>query len=197
MLITAGQVKELRDRTGAGMLECKKALEESAGDIEAAIDLLRSRGAAKAAKRSAREATEGAIGSYVHMGGRIGVLIEVNCETDFVARTDDFLQLVKDLAMQVAASAPLAVSADEIPTEVVARERAIYMEQVKNEGKPEAMRERIVEGKLQRFYKENALLDQPFVKDPAKSVGELVTELSARTGENVRVRRFVRYVLGD
>lgn len=197
MAISAAQVKELRDRTGAGMLECKKALEESSGDIESAIDFLRARGTAKAAKRAGREATEGAIGSYVHMGGKIGVLVEVNCETDFVARTDDFQGLVRDLAMHVAASAPLAVSPEEIPADVVERERAVYVEQVKGEGKPEHLWDRIVEGKLQRFYKENVLLEQPFVKDPDKTVGELVTEVSAKTGEAIRVRRFSRFALGE
>ncbi|HWV35134.1 MAG TPA: translation elongation factor Ts [Thermomicrobiales bacterium] len=197
MAITAAQVKELRDRTGAGMLECKKALEEANGSIEAAIDILRAKGAAKAAKRAAREASEGAIGSYVHMGGKIGVLVEVNCETDFVARTEDFQALVRDIAMHIAAANPLAVSAEEIPEEVVERERAVFREQVRNEGKPENLWDRIVEGKVKRFYQENTLLDQAFVKDPDKTVGQLVTEVSARTGENIVVRRFVRYALGD
>ncbi len=197
MAISAAQVKELRDLTGAGMMECKKALEESAGEMEAAIDYLRARGAAKAAKRSAKETGEGAIGSYVHMGGRIGVLVEVNCETDFVARTEDFQGLVRDLAMHIAAAAPLAISPAELPSDVVERERAVYTEQVKQEGKPENIRERIVEGKLQRFYKDNALLEQPFVKDPDKTVGALVTEISAKTGERIQVRRFVRYALGE
>jgi len=197
MAITAAQVKELRDRTGAGMLECKRALEEAGGSLEAAIDILRAKGAAKVAKRAAREASEGAIGSYVHMGGKIGVLIEVNCETDFVARTEDFQNLVRDLAMHVAASNPLAVDAEQIPEDVVERERAVFREQVRNEGKPENLWDRIVDGKVKRFYQENALLDQPFVKDPDKTVGQLVTEVSARTGENIVVRRFVRYALGD
>ncbi len=197
MAITAAQVKELRDRTGAGMLECKNALEESGGEVEAAIDWLRARGASKAAKRSGKEASEGAIGSYVHMNGTIGVLVEVNCETDFVARTDDFQGLVRDLAMHVAASAPLAVSSADLPQDVVERERQVYAEQVKNEGKPEQIRDKIVEGKLQRFYRDNSLLDQPFVKDPDKTVGQLITEVSAKTGEKIEVRRFVRYALGD
>jgi len=197
MAISAAQVKELRDRTGAGMLECRKALEETGGDIEAAVDILRAKGAAQAAKRAGREAREGAVGSYIHMGGRIGVLIEVNCETDFVARTEDFQTLVRDLAMHVAAANPLAVSADQIPEDVVERERAVFLEQVKNEGKPENLWDRIVDGKMKRFYQENALLDQAFVKDPDKTVGELITEVSARTGENIVVRRFVRYALGE
>ena len=194
--ITAAQVKELRERTGAGMLECKKALEEAEGSMETAIDILRAKGAAKAAKRSGREATEGTIGSYVHMGGKIGVLIEVACETDFVARTEQFQDLVKDLAMHIAAANPLAVGSDEISGEIVERERGVFREQLKNEGKPEAMWDKIVDGKIKRFFKDNALLDQPFVKNPDQTVGELVTEVSAKTGENIVVRRFVRYELG-
>lgn len=194
--ITAAQVKELRERTGAGMLECKKALEESDGNLETAIDILRAKGAAKAAKRSGREATEGTIGSYVHMGGKIGVLIEVACETDFVARTDQFQDLVKDLAMHIAAANPLAVSSAEISGDIVERERSVFRDQVKNEGKPEQMWDKIVDGKINRFYKDNALLDQPFVKNPDQTVGELVTQISAKTGENIVVRRFVRYELG-
>lgn len=197
MAISAAQVKELRERTGAGMLECKKALEETGGNFEAAVDVLRAKGAAKAAKRAGREAREGTIGSYVHMGGKIGVLIEVNCETDFVARTDDFQALVRDLAMHVAAANPLAVTAEEIPEEIVERERAVFREQVKNEGKPENLWDRIVEGKLKKFYQDNALLDQAFVKDPDKTIRQLITEVSSKTGENIVVRRFVRYALGE
>jgi len=197
MAITAEQVKELRERTGAGMMECKRALEETGGDMEAAIDLLRSRGAAKAAKRAGREVREGAIGSYVHMGGKIGVLVEVNCETDFVARTEDFQTLVRDLAMHIAAASPLAVTAEEIPADVVERERAVYLEQVKNEGKPENLWDKIAEGKLKKFYQDNALMQQAFVKDPDKTIEQLVTEVSARTGEKIVVRRFVRFALGE
>lgn len=197
MAITTEQVKELRDRTGAGMLECKRALEEANGDIEAAIDILRAKGAAKAAKRAAREAREGAIGSYIHMGGKIGVLVEVNCETDFVARTEDFRNLVRDIAMHIAAANPLAVTPEQIPAEIVERERAVFREQVKAEGKPEHLWDKIVEGKLKKFYQDNALLEQAFVKDPEKTVGQLVTEVSARTGENIVVRRFVRFALGE
>ena len=196
MAISAAQVKELRDRTGAGMLECKKALEDAGGDIEAAIDALRAKGAAKAAKRAGKEAGEGAVGSYVHMGGKIGVLVEVNCETDFVARTDDFQALVKDVAMHIAASQPLAVTGDEIDPSVVERERAVYREQVKEEGKPEQIWDKIVDGKIAKFFKEAALLDQPFVKNPDQTVGELITEVSAKTGEKIRVRRFARFELG-
>lgn len=178
------------------MLECKKALEESDGNLETAIDILRAKGAAKAAKRAGREAAEGSVGSYVHMGGKIGVLIEVNCETDFVARTDDFQGLTKDLAMHIAAANPLAVTAEEIPADIVERERGVFREQLKNEGKPEQMWDKIVDGKIKKFYKDNALLDQPFVKNPDMTVGELVTQTSSKTGEKIVVRRFVRYELG-
>jgi elongation factor Ts len=199
MAIGAGQVKELRERTGAGMMECKKALEETKGDMEAAIDLLRARGAAKAAKRAERETKEGTIGSYVHTNGKIGVLVEVQCETDFVARNDAFQQLARDLAMHIAATSPLALDADGIAGDVVEREKAVYLEQVRNEGKPENMHEKIVEGKLRRFYQEATLLDQIFVKDPAgkQTIRQLIQESSAKTGENIVVRRFVRYQLGE
>lgn len=195
--ISAGMVKELRERTGAGMMECKNALAEANGDMERAIDILRAKGAAKAAKRAEREVKEGAIGSYVHMGGKIGVLVEVGCETDFVARNEAFQTLVRDLAMHVAAAAPLALSAEGIPADLVERERGVYLEQVKNEGKPEKMWDKIVEGKLNKFYKESTLLEQPFVKDPDKTVKELITEVAAKTGENIVVRRFVRFALGE
>jgi elongation factor Ts len=199
MAIGAGQVKELRERTGAGMMECKKALEETGGNIEAAIDLLRSRGAAKAAKRAERETKEGTVGSYVHTNGKIGVLVEVQCETDFVARNDAFQQLARDLAMHIAAASPLALDAESIPEDVVERERGVYREQVRSEGKPENMHEKIVEGKLRKFYQESTLMDQVFVKDPAgkQTIRQLVQEASAKTGENVVVRRFVRYQLGE
>lgn len=197
MAISAADVKELRDRTGAGMMECKKALEEADGNIEAAIDILRAKGAAKAAKRAGKEAREGAIGCYVHMGGKIGVLIEVNCETDFVARTEDFQGLVRDLAMHIAAANPLAIDPSGIPEEIIERERAVFRELVKNEGKPEHLWDRIVEGKIKKFYQDNTLLEQPFVKNPDVTVGQLITEVSAKTGENIVVRRFVRYALGE
>ncbi|MGH7552936.1 MAG: translation elongation factor Ts [Longimicrobiales bacterium] len=197
MAISPKQVKELRDRTGAGMMDCKKALEDANGDTEAAIDLLRSRGAAKAAKRAGREAREGAVGSYIHMGGKIGVLLEVNCETDFVARNDQFQRLVRELAMHVAAANPLAVTPEEIPADVIERERAVYRDQVKNEGKPENIWDRIVDGKLKKFYQDSALLEQPFVIDPDKTVKQRVAETSAAMGENIVVRRFVRYALGE
>ena len=199
MAIGAGDVKLLRERTGAGMMECKKALEETKGDMEAAIDLLRVRGAAKAAKRGDRETREGAIGSYVHTNGKIGVLVEVQCETDFVARNETFQRLVRDLAMHIAALGPIAVDADGIDADVVARERAVYLEQVRTEGKPEAMHEKIVEGKLRKFYQESTLMDQIFVKaeDGKQTVKQLIQEAVAKTGENIVVRRFVRFGLGE
>lgn len=196
MAITASEVKELRERTGAGMMDCKRALEETNGDMEAAIDFLRARGAARAAKRAGREVKEGRVGGYVHFGGRIGVLVEVNCETDFVAKTEDFENLVRDLAMQIAAASPLAVEPGDIAAELVERERQVYLEQARAEGKPEQVRERIVEGRLRKFFSENALLEQPFVKDPERTVRDVITEVSAKTGENIVVRRFVRYELG-
>jgi elongation factor Ts len=196
MTISAKDVKALRDRTGAGMMDCKKALQETDGDMEAAVDYLRAKGTAKAEKRSAKSANEGTVGSYLHFGGKIGVLVELNCETDFVAKTDDFIELAKDLAMHVAAANPLSVSPDDIGEEVVERERAIFLEQVKNEGKPEHIAEKIVEGKLRKFFEENSLLKQPFVKDPQKSVEELITEVSAKTGEKIEVARFARLQVG-
>ncbi len=196
MAVSAKEVKELRDRTGAGMMDCKKALEETSGDMEKAIDLLRTRGAAKAAKRAERSADEGTIGTYVHHNGKVGVMVELNCETDFVAKNDEFLQLARDLAMHVASTAPLAVSASDIPEAEVARERAVYEAQVAEEGKPENIRDKIVEGKLKKWFKEQALLEQPFVKDPDKTVEQLVTEVSAKTGEKITVSRFSRFVVG-
>jgi elongation factor Ts len=197
MSISAAQVKELRERTGAGMMECKKALEEAKGDMEAAIDLLRARGAAKAAKRADRETKEGTIGSYVHSNGKIGVLVEVQCETDFVARNDAFQQLARDLAMHIAAAAPLALNPEDIDADVVAREKAVYLETVKNEGKPANIHEKIVEGKLKKFYAENTLLGQAFVKNPDITIEQLVQEAASKTGERIVVRRFVRYMLGE
>jgi elongation factor Ts len=195
--ISAKDVKELRDRTGAGMMECKGALTEAGGDMERAIDLLRAKGAAKAAKRAERETKEGAVGSYIHMGGRIGVLVEVGCETDFVARNQDFQTLVREIAMHIAAASPVAVRREDFPAELVERERAVYLEQTKESGKPEQIWNRIVDGKLEKFYAEQALLEQPFVKNPDITVGQLVTDASARTGEKIEVRRFARFALGE
>lgn len=195
--ISAKDVKELRDRTGAGMMECKGALNEAGGEMERAIDILRARGAAKAAKRAERETKEGAVGSYIHMGGKIGVLVEVGCETDFVARNDEFQKLVRDVAMHIAAASPVAVRREDFPAELLERERAVYREQARETGKPEAIWDRIVDGKVEKFYAESALLEQPYVKNPDLTVGQLITEVSARTGEKVEVRRFARFALGE
>ena len=197
MTISAKDVKALRDRTGAGMMDCKKALQETNGDMEAAVDFLRAKGSAKAAKRAAKSANEGTIGTYVHFGGKIGVMIEVNCETDFVAKTDDFIGLAKDLAMHIAAANPLSVSPDDIDDEVVAREKAIFLEQIKDEGKPEHIAEKIVEGKLRKFFEENSLLMQPYVKDPQMTISELITQVSSKTGEKIEVARFSRLQVGQ
>lgn len=195
--ISAQAVKELRERTGAGMMECKSALTEAGGDMEAAIDLLRSRGAAKAAKRAEREAREGAIGSYIHMGGKIGVLVEVNCETDFVGRNEAFQQLVRDIAMHVAAANPVAIRREDVPEDLVERERNVYREQMRESGKPEQIWDKIVQGKIDKFYQDQALLEQPYVKNPDITVGQLITEVAAKTGEKIEVRRFTRFALGE
>jgi len=195
MTITADMVKQLRDMTGAGMMECKKALGEAQGDLQKAVDVLRKSGIAKAEKRSDRAASQGRIDSYIH-DSRIGVLIEINCETDFVSRTDEFQRLCRDLGMQAAAAGADYVRREEVPAERIERERAIYVDQVKNEGKPAAIVDKIVDGKLNKFYSEVCLMEQPFIKDDKKSVGDLVKEMSAKTGENIVVRRFVRYRLG-
>jgi len=194
--IPAKLVAELRARTGAGMMDCKKALQESGGELEKAIDLLRQRGAAKADKRAGREASEGLIGSYVHHDGSVGVLVELNCETDFVARTEDFKALAKELAVHIAAAKPLAVRIEDLPADVVQRERAVYEKQVAEQKKPANIREKIVDGMMKKFYEENVLLEQKYVRDDKRTVGELVKELSSKTGENVQVRRFVRFELG-
>ena len=197
MEVTATAIKDLRERTGAGMADCKKALTETSGDVDKAIDYLRAKGLAKAAKKAGREATEGAVVSYIHAGGRIGVLVEVNCETDFVARNEDFKALVKSIAEHIAAANPLAVDKDQIPAEKVESETRIYTEQVKESGKPANMVDKIVAGKLEAFYKENCLLSQPWVRDDKKTIGDLVKEISAKTGENVQVRRFSRIQIGE
>jgi elongation factor Ts len=194
--VSAKDVAELRRQTGAGMMDCKKALAETGGDFAKATEWLRAHGVARADKRADRAAKQGLVESYVHHSGKVGVLVEINCETDFVARTDDFKQLARDVAMHIAAAAPLAVSADQLPAEVVERERRIYTEQVAQEGKPEAIRAKIVEGKVKKFFSEVVLLDQPFVKDDKLTVGEVVKAVSGKTGENVVVRRFARFQLG-
>lgn len=199
--ITAAAVKQLREKTGAGMMECKNALVEAEGSEDKAIEILRKRGLASAKKREGRIAAEGIVGQYIHMGGKVGVLVEVNCETDFVARGDEFQQLVKDIAMHIAAAEPRYVSREDVPTDSLNKEREIALAQAKNDpknaNKPEQVLEKIVEGRLNKFYEESVLLDQPFVKDPAKTVAELVTEKAAKTGERISIRRFTRYKMGE
>ena len=199
--ITAAAVKQLREKTGAGMMECKKALTEADGDEEKAINILRERGLASAKKREGRIASEGIVGSYIHMGGKVGVLVELNCETDFVARGEEFSQLVKDIAMHIAAAEPRYVSREEIPAEVLDKERDIARKQAmndpKNANKPEQVIEKIVDGKLNALYKDTVLLEQEFVKDDSRTVQQLLDEASAKLGEKVAVRRFVRYKLGE
>jgi elongation factor Ts len=197
MKISAKDVKVLRDLTAAGMMDCKRALTETEGDFDKAVDLLRAKGAAKAAKRAEKTANEGTIGSYVHFDNRTAVIVELNCETDFVANTDDFKALAKDLALHIASMAPMAVSADEISTEIVEKERAVYHEQVKQEGKPESIADKIVEGKLNKFFKQSTLMAQQFVKDSDKTIQDLITEVSARTGEKIEVARFYRIKIGE
>ena len=194
--ITATEVKKLRQQTGLGMMDCKRALQESDGEIDKAVEYLRKQGMSAVEKRAGREASEGLIASYIHQGSRLGVMVEVNCETDFVARTDDFQEFAKDVAMHIAASQPLAVDREGIPAEEVEKEKAIFLEQAKNEGKPEHIAEKIVAGRLEKFYQENCLLEQVFVKNSDQTVGELVTEMTAKIGEKISVRRFTRFVLG-
>jgi len=195
--ITAGLVKELRERTGAGMMDCKKALTETDGDIDKAIDFLREKGLAAAAKKAGRVAAEGLVYSYIHGGGRIGVLVEVNCETDFVAKTEQFQTLVKDVAMHIAAANPSYLTRDEVPTTELDHEKEVLSEQARNEGKPEKIIEKMVSGRIEKYYKEVCLLDQAFVKDPDKTISQLVTESIAKIGENISIRRFTRYQLGE
>jgi elongation factor Ts len=197
MEISAAQVKQLRDQTGAGMMECKAALTEANGNMEEAVTLLRKRGLAQAAKRTGRATGQGAIGSYIHMGGKIGVLVEVNCETDFVARTDDFNNLVKDVAMHIAAASPRWVRREEVPAADVDKEKAIYRAQMEKEGKPANVMEKIIEGKLGSFYSQFVLLDQPYIRDDKMTVSQLVAQASAKTGENIQVSRFVRFRVGE
>jgi elongation factor Ts len=196
MAITAGMVKELREKTGAGMMDCKRALSETGGDLERAVDYLRQKGLSDAAKRTGRTASEGLIGSYIHPGAKIGVLVEVNCESDFVARTEEFQALVKDLAMHIAASNPPYLRREDVPEDVIAREKNIYEVQAREGGKPDRIVERIVQGKLEKFFQEVCLLEQPFVKDPDMSIDQLVSSVIAKLGENIVVRRFQRYQLG-
>ena len=197
MTISAEMVKQLRDKTGAGMMECKAALTEANGDREEAMTLLRKRGLAQAAKRAGRATAQGAIGSYIHMGGKIGVLVEVNCESDFVARTDDFNNLVKDVAMHIAAASPRWVRRAEVPAAEVEKEKNIYRAQMEKEGKPANVLEKIIEGKLGSFYSQFVLLDQPYIRDDKMTVSQLVAQASAKTGENIQISRFVRFRVGE
>jgi elongation factor Ts len=197
MSISAATVKELREQTGAGMMDCKKALTEADGDIETAMDVLRKKGLAKAAGKSSREASDGLISSYIHMGGKIGVLLEVNCETDFVAKTEDFQQLVRDISMHIAATSPAYVKREDVPSGIIDKEKEIYASQVEN--KPPQVIEKIVEGKIEKFYSDTCLVDQVFVKDPdqKQKINDLIVEKIAKLGENIVIRRFVRFQLGE
>src|SRR5918998_1871168 len=195
--ITAAVVKQLRDRTGAGMMECKAALAEANGNMEEAVTLLRKRGLAQAAKRAGRATGQGTIGSYIHMGGRIGVLVEVNCESDFVARTDDFNNLVKEVAMHIAAADPKWVRREDVPADAIEKEKAIYRAQMEKENKPPQVMDKIIEGKLGSFYAQFVLLDQPSIRDSAVTVSQLVAQASAKTGENIQISRFTRFRVGE
>jgi elongation factor Ts len=199
--ITASAVKSLREKTGAGMIDCKNALVEANGSEEQAVELLRKKGMATAGKKAGRVTAEGAVGSYIHMGGKVGVMVEINCESDFVSRGDEFQQLVKDVAMHIAASAPSYLNREEVPADVVAKEKEITLEQLKNDpknaNKPAEVLEKIIEGRLNKFFEEVALLEQPFVKDPAKTISELIAEKIGTIKENISIRRFTRYKMGE
>ncbi|MEX2356258.1 MAG: translation elongation factor Ts [Thermaerobacterales bacterium] len=197
MAITASQVKELRDKTGAGMMDCKRALEDTGGDAERAAELLREKGIAAAAKKAHREAGEGIVDSYIHHGNRVGVLIEVNCETDFVARTEDFQAFVRDMAMQVAASRPRWVNREQVPAEIIEQERRVLNQQALGEGKPEHIAAKIVTGRIDKFFAEHCLEEQPFIRDTDVTVGSLLKELIGKLGENIQIRRFKRFELGE
>lgn len=197
MEVSSSMVKDLREKTGSGMMDCKKALAESGGNFEKAVDYLRQKGLATAARRAGKVASEGQIGSYVHAGGKIGVMLEVNCETDFVAKTDDFHAFAKDVAMHIAASSPLYIQRENVPPEALEREREIYRAQAREAGKPEKIMEKIVEGKLEKYYSEVCLLEQPFIKDPDRTVQDLLNGLIGKLGEKVEVRRFIRFQVGE
>ncbi|MBH09987.1 MAG: translation elongation factor Ts [Candidatus Marinimicrobia bacterium] len=197
MSIDANLVKELRDKTGAGMMDCKKALVKSDGDLDKAVDHLRKSGIAKAEKKGIRETKDGLIYSYIHTGGRLGVLLELNCETDFVAKTDDFSDLGHNFAMQIAATNPLAIDKESIPDKIIEKEKEIYTEQAKADGKPKEIIDKMVEGRLNKFFQENCLLDQAYVKDPDIKVRDLLTESIATLGENISIKRFVRFAIGE
>lgn len=195
--ISAKMVKALRDQVGAGIMDCKEALAECDGDMTKAVDFLRKKGLATAKKRAGRAMTEGVVTSYIHMGGKIGVMVEVNCETDFVAKTDDFQTFARNIAMHIAATGPVGIAPEDVPAEIVEKEKEIYRAQAEEMGKPEQMIEKIAEGKLNKFYKESCLLNQPYVKEPDKTVADYVNEVIAVTGENISIRRFTRYQLGE
>ncbi|HHF08989.1 MAG TPA: translation elongation factor Ts [Candidatus Atribacteria bacterium] len=195
--VGAKEVYELRKRTGAGVMDCKKALQEAGGDIEKACDILRKKGIETAARKQSRAAKEGLIGSYVHTDGKIGVLVEVNCETDFVARTEEFQKLVKELTLQIAAQAPRWIAPEDVPEEIKSQEESIYWEQLKESNKPDHVKQKIVEGKMRKFYEENCLLEQEYIRDPDKKIKDLVVEAIAKLGENIVVKRFVRFKLGE
>ena len=197
MAITAAQVKELREATGVVMMECKKALTETNGDMEKAMEWLRKKGIASAEKKSGRVAAEGVVESYIHMGGKIGVMVEVNCETDFVAKTPEFKAFVRDIAMHIAAANPAYLNREEVPAEILDKEREILRAQALNEGKPEKIVDRMVEGRVEKYYKDNCLVDQLFVKDPNMTIAQYVTQRVQMTGENIKIRRFVRYEMGE
>ena len=195
--ISATMVKQLREKTGSGMMDCKKALAECNGDMEKAVDFLRKKGLATAQKRAGRAMTEGAINAYIHMGGKLGVLVEINCETDFVARNEDFKEFSKNIAMHIAASNPLGIRPEDVPQDIIDKEKDIYRAQAAEMGKPENVVEKIVEGKIQKFFKDNCLLNQPYVRDPDITVSDLLNELIAKIGENITIKRFVRYQIGE
>ena len=195
--ITAAMVKQLREKTGSGMMDCKKALAENDGDMDKAIDFLRKKGLATAAKRAGRATTEGVVQPYVHTGGKLGVMVEINCETDFVAKSDDFQEFAKNVAMHIAATNPIGITPEDVPAETLAREKAIYVDQAKQTGKPDNVIEKIVEGKMNKFLKENCLMQQAYVRDPDITIADLLNELIAKIGENISVKRFVRFQIGE
>ena len=197
MVIDANTVKKLRDMTGAGMMDCKKALTKTSGDIDAAIDFLRKSGVAKAEKKGSRETKEGLVYSYIHAGGRLGVMIEVNCETDFVAKTDGFVELAHNLAMQIAATNPIALDMDSVPEDVISKEKEIYTEQAKSSGKPDNIIEKMVEGRMLKFFQENCLIEQAYIKDSEKKINDLLTENIATLGENITISRYTRFAVGE
>ena len=197
MVIDANTVKKLRDMTGAGMMDCKNALTKTSGDIDAAIDFLRKSGAAKAEKKGSRETKEGLVYSYIHAGGRLGVMIEVNCETDFVAKTDGFVELAHNLAMQIAATNPIALDMDSVPEDIISKEKEIYTEQAKSSGKPDNIIEKMVEGRMLKFFQENCLIEQAYIKDSEKKINDLLTENIATLGENITISRYTRFAVGE